>query len=64
MDNKQVNPGKIVKIVITGGPCAGKTTLMSKAIQELGERGVKVLIVPEAATTLISGMHITQATSG
>ena len=64
MDNKQVNPGKIVKIVITGGPCAGKTTLMSKAIQELGERGVKVLIVPEAATTLISGMHITPGNFG
>lgn len=64
MDNKQVNPGKIVKIVITGGPCAGKTTLMSKALQELGDLGIKVLIVPEAATTLIAGMHITPGNFG
>lgn len=64
MNNKQLNPGKIVKIVITGGPCAGKTTLMSKAVQELGDLGVKVLIVPEAATTLISGMHITPGNFG
>lgn len=64
MKNKQVNPGKIVKIVITGGPCAGKTTLMSKAVQELGDLGVKVLIVPEAATSLITGMHITPGDFG
>lgn len=64
MKNKQVNPGKIVKIVITGGPCAGKTTLMSKAVQELGDLGIKVLIVPEAATSLIAGMHITPGDFG
>ncbi len=56
--------GKIVKIAITGGPCAGKTTLMAKAVQELESRGVKVFIVPEAATTLISGMHITPGDFG
>lgn len=53
--------GKIVKIVVTGGPCAGKTTLMAKAVQALEARGVRVLIVPEAATTLIAGMHIVPA---
>ena len=53
--------GKIVKIVVTGGPCAGKTTLMAKAVQALEARGVRVLIVPEAATTLIAGMHIAPA---
>lgn len=64
MGSKQIVPGKIVKIVITGGPCAGKTTLMSKVVQELGERGIKVFIVPEAATTLIVGMHVTPGDFG
>ena len=64
MDNKQVNPGKIVKIVITGGPCAGKTTLMSKAIQELGERGVKVLLSPRPPPPSSLGCTSPQATSG
>ena len=49
---------RIVKIAVTGGPCAGKTTLMSRAVQELSQRGIEVLICPEAATALIAGMNI------
>lgn len=45
---------KILKVVITGGPCAGKTTIMSRIEKEFIERGWKVLIVPETATELIS----------
>lgn len=45
----------IKKIVLTGGPCAGKTTALSKLEQVLTERGYKVLIVSESATELIKG---------
>ncbi|MDE7244583.1 MAG: AAA family ATPase, partial [Oscillospiraceae bacterium] len=38
--------------------CAGKTTLMSRAVQELAQRGIEVLICPEAATSLIAGMNV------
>jgi CYTH domain-containing protein/thymidylate kinase len=44
-----------VKIVITGGPCAGKTTGMSWIQHHLEHFGYKVLFVPETATELISG---------
>lgn len=45
----------ISKIVITGGPCAGKTTAMSWIQNAFTERGYTVLFVPETATELISG---------
>lgn len=45
----------ISKIVITGGPCAGKTTGMSWIQNAFTERGYTVLFVPETATELISG---------
>lgn len=47
--------GKITKIVITGGPCAGKTTAMSWIQNAFTERGYTVLFVPETATELITG---------
>lgn len=43
------------KIVITGGPCAGKTTGMSWIQNAFTQRGYTVLFVPETATELISG---------
>lgn len=46
---------KITKIVLTGGPCAGKSTAMSWIQNAFTERGYKVLFVPETATELISG---------
>ena len=45
----------ITKIVITGGPCAGKTTAMSWIRNEFMKRGYTVLFVPETATELITG---------
>ena len=45
----------IHKIVITGGPCAGKTTAMSWIQNALTKRGYRVLFVPETATELITG---------
>ena len=45
----------IKKIVITGGPCAGKTTAMSWVQNAFTRMGYKVLFIPETATELISG---------
>lgn len=46
---------KINKIVITGGPCAGKTTGMNWIQNAFTNRGFTVLFVPETATELITG---------
>lgn len=45
----------ITKIVITGGPCAGKSTAMSWVQNALTELGYTVLFVPETASELIKG---------
>lgn len=45
----------ITQIVLTGGPCAGKSTAMSWIQNAFTERGYKVLFVPETATELITG---------
>ena len=46
---------KITKIVITGGPCAGKTTGMSRIQNAFTDMGYSVLFIPETATELILG---------
>ena len=46
---------QITKIVITGGPCAGKTTGMSWIQNAFTALGYSVIFVPETATELISG---------
>ena len=46
---------EITKIVITGGPCAGKTTAMSWIQRHFTKQGYTVLFVPETATELITG---------
>ena len=46
---------KITKIVLTGGPCAGKTTAMNWIQNFFQKQGYKVLFVPETATELIMG---------
>ena len=45
---------KITKIVITGGPCAGKSTAMSWVQNAFTQMGYSVLFVPETATELIA----------
>ena len=45
---------EITKIVITGGPCAGKTTGMSWIQNAFTELGYHVIFVPECATELIN----------
>lgn len=46
---------EVKKIVLTGGPCAGKTTAMSWIQDTFEKQGYKVLFVPEEATELITG---------
>lgn len=45
---------KISKIVLTGGPCAGKTTALNWINNYFSKRGYTVLFVPETATELIT----------
>ncbi|MBQ9071956.1 MAG: AAA family ATPase [Bacilli bacterium] len=45
---------QITKIVITGGPCAGKTTAMSWIQNAFTDLGYQVIFVPECATELIN----------
>ena len=54
---RQLNesPKKITKIVITGGPCAGKSTAMSWIQETFNKKGYAVLFIPETATELIMG---------
>ena len=44
----------VKKIVLTGGPCAGKTTALTWINNYFSNRGYNVLFVPETATELIS----------
>lgn len=46
---------KIVRIVVTGGPCGGKSTALSHIKEVAEKRGYRVLTVGETATELISG---------
>ena len=50
---------KITRIVLTGGPAAGKTTLISRILKEFKqENGWRVITIPETATELISGFGL------
>ena len=52
---EEKNKKAIQKIVITGGPCAGKTTAMSWIQNAFTQMGYMVLFIPETATELITG---------
>ncbi len=45
---------KKLKVVLTGGPCGGKTTAINEIQSVFEEKGYKVIVVPEAATILIN----------
>ena len=48
----------IKKIVLTGGPCAGKTTALVKVIEHFSSRGYKVFTIPEMPTIFLqAGMN-------
>ncbi|MBR3429766.1 MAG: AAA family ATPase [Clostridia bacterium] len=53
--NMSTDEKQISKIVITGGPCAGKTTAMSWIQNAFTKMGYAVLFVDETATQLITG---------
>ena len=53
----------ITKIVLTGGPCSGKSTFMNLAKTYFEKKGYTILIDNESATDLISG-GISPATMG
>ena len=46
---------EIIKIVVTGGPCAGKSTAMSRIQNTLANMGYRTLFIGETATELITG---------
>lgn len=45
----------VTKIVLTGGPCAGKTTTISRIEEHLINKGYHVLVLNECATEIIKG---------
>lgn len=45
----------VAKIVLTGGPCAGKTTTISQIEEHLTNKGYHVLVLNECATEIIKG---------
>ena len=53
-NQKEDRKVSIKKIVLTGGPCAGKTTALNWISNYFSKRGYTVLFVPETATELIS----------
>ncbi len=42
----------LAKIVLTGGPCSGKTSGLAKISSSLSDKGYEVIIVPETATLI------------
>jgi CYTH domain-containing protein/predicted ATPase len=48
----------VKKIVLTGGPCAGKTTALVKVIEHFSSLGFKVFTIPEVPTIFLqAGME-------
>ena len=43
------------ELVFTGGPAAGKTTILAHAHQRFADRGVRTLLVPEVPTIVFTG---------
>ncbi|KAG5472347.1 hypothetical protein LSCM1_03746 [Leishmania martiniquensis] len=47
---------KVYRVCLTGGPCAGKSTMLSAIQSKIPQRtGFRVMCVPEAATLLVTG---------
>lgn len=49
------NGHRVIRLVITGGPCSGKTTAIDRIIKEFSKEGHRLLVMPETATQLIGG---------
>ena len=50
-----VGAAPIHRIVLTGGPCGGKSTALAHISDRLRSLGFRVFCAPEAATLLIGG---------
>lgn len=46
--------GRIHRVVLTGGPCGGKSTVMSDLIQMLSDKNFLVFTMPEIATEMFN----------
>lgn len=55
---------KILKIVLTGGPCAGKSTAAERMKNELAKAGYRIFVVPEAATLMFKGGSLLEDIKG
>jgi nucleoside-triphosphatase THEP1 len=53
--NSNSKTKQVTKILLTGGPCAGKTTSLAKLQNTLDNKGFRVYCVPEAATLMMKG---------
>lgn len=45
---------QLTEIVLTGGPCAGKTSSLAYLQEKLADRGIRVFIPPEVPTQMIA----------
>ena len=43
----------VLRVVLTGGPCGGKTTALPSIAEALRKRGIPTVTVPETATSLV-----------
>mmetsp|Transcript_29975 Transcript_29975/g.65911 ORF Transcript_29975/g.65911 Transcript_29975/m.65911 type:complete len:507 (-) Transcript_29975:63-1583(-) len=60
MRNVILRPAPFHKIVLTGGPCGGKTTALARLSSYLRERGFEVITCPEAYGILfLNGFEVT-----
>jgi len=64
---KKVDVGpkqEIFKIVLTGGPCGGKSSALTRVVPHLEGLGFRVYLIPEAATLLFTaGVPIPRTTN-
>ena len=57
--------GNITKIVLTGGPCAGKTSALVRVIEHFSSLGFKVFTIPEVPTLFTqAGMNYLTTNKG
>ncbi len=50
---------RLIFVLVSGGPCGGKTTICKELVPFLEEDGFRVFIVPEAATIIFqSGWRV------
>ncbi len=49
------DPSDTKQIATTGGPCAGKSTILARATQKLSDMGITTLVIPEIPTEYIVG---------